>query len=479
MGQLGKNWRNAGESGPITPYSAEAMEDLEARAAADIATARAGVEADAAETAVAVADLQVDVPKLERIVGSPGVYVPPGFGQFWRPKRDAAAAGQALARVAAVGDSVTYGYYAADIDLLSWPGLLRASLQSQYGDGGSGIKSVTDSLTVLTNDGRAQAIKDAWQAAGNLVTLTGTWDEVFNGTDGPGMAILRAKSIGASLAAQGRGTLAEIYYQTTPNAAAAGSFTWSVDGGAESAPISQFHAAQGTVEKVTLPPLTPGVHTVRVTTTDTDGTTKTATFCGVSFRNAAGVVLDRYARGGQPSAAAANRSPGTFTWTNASGQVFGGSAQNLRGGAGSWLGGSNRPCDLAIYSLMLNDGGQVNVTPDNYVLNVRDYLEDLKSGGAQQGDTDVIVLLQHPGKIETTTTRYFTQYVERLRGICEGYQAAFVNMWALGRNSWNYWNTRGYWGSAAAVGVAGADVAHLSNAGHQAVNDALLPVLTG
>lgn len=37
MGQLGKNWRDSTESGLRTPIDAEGMEDLEARAAADIA----------------------------------------------------------------------------------------------------------------------------------------------------------------------------------------------------------------------------------------------------------------------------------------------------------------------------------------------------------------------------------------------------------------------------------------------------------
>lgn len=409
----------------------------------------------------------------------PGVHMPPDGLPFWKAARERARAGAGLARVAVVGDSVTVGYYASDIEAKSWSNLVRTSLQALYGDGGSGVKSVIDSTVVLTNDGRAAAIQNAWAAIpGNLVTLAGTWDEVVNGTDGPGASILRAKSIGAQLSAIGRGTTAEIYYQTTPNAAAAGTFTWSVDGGAESAPVSQFHATQGTVEKVTIPGLSPGQHTVRITCTDTDGTTKTASFCAVSFRNATGVVLDRYARGGQPSAAACNRLPGTFTWNNASGAAWGGSAQNLRGGAGSWMGGSSRPADLVIYALGLNDGGSVNVTPDNFVFNVRDYLEDVKSGGTQQGDTDVLILMMHPGKIETATTRYYTQYVDRLRGIAEGYGAAFVNMWALGRNSWNYWNTLGYWGDLNTVGIAGTDVAHLSDAGHQAIADLLLPVLT-
>jgi lysophospholipase L1-like esterase len=94
------------------------------------------------------------------------------------------------------------------------------------------------------------------------------------------------------------------------------------------------------------------------------------------------------------------------------------------------------------------------------------------------GTTDVLILMQHIGQYDTTNLKW-QSYVAQARGIAESYGAALVNMWPLGRNSWNYWNSLGYWGnSAAAGGVSGQDSIHMSDAGHQAVANAIIPVLT-
>ncbi|MFD6250773.1 hypothetical protein, partial [Streptomyces roseolus] len=68
-----------------------------------------------------------------RAVSTKGVYVPPNWGEVWRPRRDAAASSPA--RIVIAGDSLSQGYFASNLHTTSWVGLMRQSLQNSYGDG--------------------------------------------------------------------------------------------------------------------------------------------------------------------------------------------------------------------------------------------------------------------------------------------------------------------------------------------------------
>lgn len=283
---------------------------------------------------------------------APNLVAAPAWDAGYRAALARAKAGTGLCRISALTDSVGYGYYASNLDTLSWLGILKTSLQAQNGDGGSGIVSVSRTKVVLTADTRSAAIQNAWEAAGNLVATTGTWAEITNGTDGPGGCVLQASTAGATATFVVRGSTVEIFYQSTPSTTAAGSFTYQIDGGAVSSAIQSYRVSQGAVEKVTITGLTAGVHTVVITATDANGTLLFS-LCGVSGRNASGVVLDQCSRGGQTSDVL--NTTNAAAWTSAGGKSWGGSAQNLRGSTVSWNGGSNRPCDLAILAFGLND----------------------------------------------------------------------------------------------------------------------------
>ena len=71
-------------------------------------------------------------------------------------------------------------------------------------------------------------------------------------------------------------------------------------------------------------------------------------------------------------------------------------------------------------------------------------------------------------------------YAARLRGMADHFGAAFVNMNAVFRNSWSYFNSLSGWGVAngASPGTAGTDSVHPSDAGHQLYANVLSPILS-
>lgn len=403
---------------------------------------------------------------------APNIYGAPGWDAGYRAALLNAKNGLGLCRVTAITDSVGYGYYASNLDTTSWVGILKSGLQGLYGDGGSGIVSVNRSTVVLTADTRAAAIQNAWVSAGNLIGLTGTWTEITNGTDGPGGGILQASTVGATQTYVVRGSTIEIFYQSTPSLAAAGSFTYQIDGGAVVGPIQAYRVTQGAVEKVTITGLSSGNHTVVITATDANGTL-TFSMCGVSGRNATGVVLDQCSRGGQTSDML--NTTNAAAWTSAGGKSWGGSAQNLRGSVVGWNGGASRPSDLVLLAFGLNDS-TTDKTPTTLFNNHRMACESIRAGNP---DASILFVRNHRGAATIDGTQfYYSQYEREYQALARAWNAGIINFWAIGKNSYAYMNGLGYWGTAnTQVGISGTDVVHLSDAGHAWQGNALLNLL--
>jgi hypothetical protein len=57
------------------------------------------------------------------------------------------------------------------------------------------------------------------------------------------------------------------------------------------------------------------------------------------------------------------------------------------------------------------------------------------------------------------------------------FEAAVVDFWNLGRNSWNFFNSLGYWGNSSAPGTAGTDNSLLSDAGNSYMAGVLTALL--
>mgnify|MGYP003632369055 CR=1 FL=1 len=383
-----------------------------------------------------------------------GIYIPHGWGQFWRPKLAAAKAGTGKCTLGIAGDSISEGYIASNLDLTSWAGRVATELQSDGADGGSGFHSLSRSTVFAASGARGASIGaaqiSAYQANGNYWTISGTWTEYVSSGIGPGS--YAARTIVAASYAQRtvRGSTITIY--TTSNAGGNAGFTYSIDGGSA---VAVADGAGFAVQRTVITGLSSGTHTVRITYNG-DGI-KALILLGVSAENATGVVVNNFSQYGQYS----------NTFLNDSGLK-----------PGSWSGGSNYPADLVIYSMGLNDA-VANITPDTYSKNIRKYLDGVRdgiTGKIANGATDVLFLVQHAGNYDPTNLIY-QDYAIRRRGIAETYGCAIVDMWADGRNSWNYWNSLGYWGNGGNPGAQGTDAVHLSDAGMQHVADTLLPYL--
>lgn len=128
-----------------------------------------------------------------------------------------------------------------------------------------------------------------------------------------------------------------------------------------------------------------------------------------------------------------------------------------------------------VYAYTTGNGVVYGATwsPDVWETNIRQYLSDVLDGQSQAGTTDIIIVMQHIGTYETslqgTANQHSVQYQDylaRARGLAEEFGAALVDLWAIGHNSWNWANAKGYWANPASPGAAGTDVVHLSNAGH-------------
>lgn len=392
----------------------------------------------------------------ERIVGNtaastpfgPGIYVPPGWGQFWAAKRDAAAAGTALARIVTVGGSATQGMYASNPRTKSWPGVVASTLQGLYGDGGSGFQQTSLSSTILAA-GDAAALA-AWTTAGAVVAQTGTWTQ-GGSAYGPGANYIYSDVTGATLTFKARGTTVKIY--TVVGSGTRPAMLYSIDGGSDVSVAQPSGTAA--IQVTSVAGLSNAEHTVVVKV----GTASTGQFlsvCGVSGEKTSGVIVHNLALAGASSSRFAN--PAT-TALNA-----------------TWNGGPDFPCDLAVFTAGPNDA-TANVTGDAWAANVAKWIKAVRDTGSQLGNTDIILATPHLGTHDTTNFKY-QDYAERARALADVYNCAIVNWWAMGRNSWAYWNSLGYWGTSAGTGAAGTDSVHMSDAGFAFMAGALLPLLT-
>ncbi|GGX26899.1 hypothetical protein GCM10010353_47580 [Streptomyces chryseus] len=247
-----------------------------------------------------------------------------------------------------------------------------------------------------------------------------------------------------------RGSTIKIY---TVSGGTRPSFTYAIDGGS-AVTVTQTAGSAG-IQVTTVTGLTSGSHTV-VLTCGTTSTGQYLTVVGVSGENATGIIVHNLAMGGASSASYANNTVAQLNST--------------------WNGGSDFPVDLVVYTAGPNDAAG-NVTADAWATNVAKYLKAVKDTGAANGSTDVVILLPHPGNFDLTNYKY-QDYAAKALGLAHTYNAAFVDMWTIGDNSWNLWNSLGYWGTSAGTGAAGTDSVHPSDAGFAHMANTVLPILT-
>jgi lysophospholipase L1-like esterase len=387
-----------------------------------------------------------------------GVWVPPAWGQYAGPALTAAGAGNGRAVVALVGDSICRGFYSSDLDQRGWGGLLAAGLRSSYGDGGSGFRSFADSAVWMAGVSglSSPSTINFYQSAGNLVDTAGSWTAVTANHLGPGGVALRTTVPTDTITVTVRGTTVRILW-LNGGAEAMGGFSYSVDSGAASVvkPTGVYEIAVASTSG-----LAAGEHTVTITAVGASASTETV-LVGVAGEDTTGCLVNQFSRYGQ-----------TTTAVNSSDPLH----------SGTWNGGWQYPADLVVYALGANDAHGA-LPGDTWAKNVRCWLEgvyDGAFGGSSVGAVDGVLVLPHIGSYDAAEWVY-QDYAVRARGIAEAYGLLLIDLWALGRNSWNWWHAQSggsYWADADSPGHAGSDLIHLSDAGHAFVAETVLSVVT-
>lgn len=377
-----------------------------------------------------------------------GIYVTPGWGSFWKTKL--AAAGTGKAKIAIVGGSSSQGYYSSNLRTKGWDGLIRTALRTGYGNGGSGYYGSSLSATFQASVGVNSTAQAAYASAGNLIGQSGTWSP--GGNDfGPGANYIFTSTASSSCTFVVTGSVVTVY--TVSGGGTHAGWTYTVDGGS-AVSVSDSGSGSATIQKTTISGLTAAAHTIVITYAGSG--TNFLSVCGVSGENATGVILNNFARYGSR---AGNYSKLLSTDLNA-----------------TWSGGVDYPADLVIFACGPNDAVNGD-SGDTWAANLRQFLTGVKDTGSALGDTDVLIVLPHIGSFDTTNYRY-QDYAVRGRAIAEAYGGAFIDMWALGRNSWNYWNSLGYWSNSTSPGASGTDSVHPSDTGHAFIANTILPIIS-
>lgn len=396
---------------------------------------------------IATLDASGRVPASQLTLSSAGIYVPPGWGTHWKAKRNQALTTKA--RIVVVGGSASQGYYASNLHTGGWVGGIRTALQTQYGDGGSGFFPASRTATYISGSADANA-RTAWLANRSIAAQTGVW--TLGGSQyGPGCTYVYCQTTGASITFTVTGSIVKIY--TVTGASTRAGYTYQIDGGTAVA-VADGGGSSASIQTTTVSGLSAGTHEVKLTWNGTSsGTGQFLSVVGVAGENATGVVVDNLAKAGARASTYGNHTA---------------SALNA-----VWNGGANYPADLCIFTAGPNDA-VAGTTVDQWSNSVARYFKAVRD--ANNGATDLMILLPHLGTHDVTNFLY-QDYASRARGLADAYGAALVDVWAIGRNSWSYWNSLGYWGTASNPGAAGTDSVHLSDAGYAFVADIVKPIV--
>ncbi|MFF4245220.1 hypothetical protein ACFYY2_12185 [Streptomyces sp. NPDC001822] len=412
-------------------------------AAQDFVTGQKG-----APSGLASLDEYGRVPADQLSVCPAGSYSPSGWGAHWKAARASTLTG-GKARIIVVGGSTAQGYYATNLHSGGWVGSIRTALQAQWGNGGSGMFSASRSATYISGDSDAAAVA-AWKGNGSILTQSGLWS-LGESNYGPGATYLYADTTNASLTFKVTGSTVRIFTLTGESARAG--YTYTIDSGAPVA-VADAGGSATTIQVVSASGLSSAQHTVTITWAGTaSGTNQSLSVVGVSGENSSGIVVDNLAKAGgrasaydKPEASALNS---------------------------VWNGGKDYPADLVIFTADPSDAA-AGTSGDAWAKSVAKYFQAVKD--ANKGKTDLLLVLPHLGKHDVSNYVY-QDYVTRARGIADAYGAAVINLWPIGRNSWDYWNDLGYWGNPVEVGQPGPDSVHLSDAGHSFIASQILPLL--
>lgn len=478
----------------------------------------------------------------DRAVTPLGTYVPAAWGwgggpvdgnSGWKSKR----ASRSLTQIRFLGDSTT-NYYASSLSMDDGTGTSSAArlaqiLQSRYGDGGSGIALSNMSTLIQTSYGIGSTAKTYYAGLPNAMwATTGTWT-TYSGAGalaGNGYTCLSSIVAGSTASKQVRGSTVKIF-----DIGSLGGYSYSIDNGALTGTVAAGGSFNMRTQTLT-PPATPGnLHTVKITT----ATTAEVRLVGVSGANASGVVVHNHGIYGAvadvwngasysanidylvaPNYLASdgtdlvifqfgiNESTGTSTHTvgTTSGSATITDVSVDSSHYGCPISGTGIPANAFIGRPLIENTSFQMVSASGYPLTAtatgasvtitlgtpasathlsqafRRLMQFLKDGTGQLGGVDVLIVMGHVGKFDNANlsapSLIYQDYCATMRGVAEQYGAAFLDLWTLGKNSWNYYNSLGLWGNAATPNVSGGDNVHLSDAGHLLKAQAIASILT-
>lgn len=374
-----------------------------------------------------------------------GIYLPPGWGATWKARLATAKAGTTTAVMATIGGSSTQGYYASNLRTKGWVGLLQAGLQGGFGDGGSGFRSSSMTALFQNANGVPSGAVSVYDAAGNNAILAGTWTQGA-GDYGPGANFVETIATGATWTLSVRGTTAKIFTIDGGHA----NWTYTVDGGSPTT-VTDSGSGTQTIHVTTIGGLAAGsAHQIVITYAGDN--VKKLSICGIAGENASGAIVNNLARYGSRAG------------------NFGNVDQTL---GAPWMAGPSYPTDLVILTHGPNDAVNSD-SGDTWAKNTRRIMGTVREG---YPGADLMLVLPHVGKYDISQNLY-QDYALRARGLAEVFGAGFVDMWALGRNSWSYWNTAGYWANSASPGASGTDTVHPSDTGHAYIASVVQPLIT-
>ncbi len=387
------------------------------------------------------ANVAVTVSASDALNHQPNVVRPPGWGATWR-----SALAQASIRpvkVCVLSDSIGVGEIGTNWLTDGWVGLMKASLQATYGDGGSGF---------ISHNYRA-----AGNPGGGQVTTTGAWTDVDN-EGGLSKRSLKPTTPGngATITMPVRGTSIDMWFRTD---ATFGTFHYQIDGGSFVAVPLNITAQ---VLKVSVS-VSAGNHTVVVRATTGDGR-----FYGCAGRNATGVIVHNISVSGELLAQLGDNTTGITVTDPATNTMAYRSMQ------------AASPVDLVILSLGINDV-LLDVDDTTFRTNIWNALASLGVGLQAFGPNsttrpELIVIAENvgDGDILSGFSQWERDWIE-LRSILAAYAEAsgalFVDMWGVGRRTWAYWQSIVAWGNG------NTDPLHPNDFGHQLYFNALAPSL--
>lgn len=416
------------------PVSGQAGWDVPLNAALD------DLQSQATNLQSQTSTLQSQMSSTQALISQLGIYVPNGWGANWKAKRNSGTA-----VMHAIGSSATQGYYSSNLRANGWVDLVRSSLQSQYGDGGSGFRSTSASSVWANANGVTAGAVTAYSANGNYMTPSGSWS-VGGNSYGPGVTYLFTSTVGDNVTISVRGTVVDIY-TLAGSTNTHSNWTYSIDGGA-AVTVPDTGTADNIV-KTTITGLSTGTHSVTVT----KGSTGTyLSLVGIAGRNTTGVVVNNLAKYGSRLA-----------------NFFGTANLSI-----DWNGGQSFPADLVTLSHAPNEA-VANNTGDAMIQVYRRVMETIRDANY---NTDLMIVMPNVGSYDTTNFLY-QDYAIRLRMLAETFNAAFVDMWTIGKNTWSYWNSLGNWSNPSVPGTAGTDSVHPSDAGYQTIYNTIYPIING